>query len=194
MQPMARRGATWVVVATTLIGTWEGMSLVAYPDRLAGNIPTVCAGVTRSEIPDLKAGDRYTRSECDAIVAKALPVYDAGIRKCIKVPMSQDLEGMTVSLAYNIGIRAVCKSTFVKKVNERDPNACDYMLWFDKASGKYVQGLANRRADEHRYCVRGLTAAPAEPVIIPTPVPEVKPVPVTAPTFWQRIKHIFGGA
>src|ERR1017187_9090436 len=127
MQPMARRGATWVVVAATLIGTWEGMSLVAYPDRLAGNIPTVCEGATRAELPDLKVGDRYTRDECMAIKAKALPVYNAGISKCIKVPISEDLRGMTVSLAYNIGIRATCNSTFVRKLNAHSPDACDYM-------------------------------------------------------------------
>jgi lysozyme len=131
------------------------MSLVAYPDRLAGNIPTVCAGVTRSEIPDLQVGDRYTRKECDKIVADALPVYNAGISKCIKVPISEDLRGMTVSLAYNIGIRAVCKSTFVKKLNAGAPDACDYMLVYNKASGRYIQGLENRRKDEYRYCQRG---------------------------------------
>jgi lysozyme len=90
------------------------------------------------------------------IEAKALPVYDAGIKRCIHVPMSQDLEGMTVSLAYNIGIRATCKSTFVRHINAHDPNACQYMLVFDKASGRYVQGLKNRRLDEYRYCERGL--------------------------------------
>lgn len=156
MRPMVKRGAAWTVVAGTLIGTWEGMSLVAYPDRLAHNIPTVCAGVTRSEIPNLQVGDEYTLAQCNAIVIRALPVYDAGIKRCIKVPMSQDLEGMTVSLAYNIGVRAVCKSTFVKQLNTRDPDACKYMLYFDKASGRYVQGLRNRREDEYRYCVRGL--------------------------------------
>ena len=156
MQPMARRGTTWVGVAALLIGTWEGMSLVAYPDRLAGNIPTVCEGVTRSELPTLKVGDRFTFTECMVIEAKALPVYDAGIKRCIHVPMSQDLEGMTVSLAYNIGIRATCKSTFVRHINAHDPNACQYMLVFDKASGRYVQGLKNRRLDEYRYCERGL--------------------------------------
>lgn len=194
MQPMVRRGATWVVVAGTLIGTWEGMSLVAYPDRLAGNIPTVCAGVTRSEIPNLQVGDRYTRAECDQIVAKALPVYDAGIRKCIHVPISQDMEGMMVSLAYNIGVGAVCRSTFVKHLNAKDPDACDYMLVFNKASGHYVQGLANRRADEYRYCVRGLVADVAQPAPV-TPPPAAKPVdtpaPAPAPTMWERIKHFF---
>ena len=163
MRPMVKRGATWVVVATTLIGTWEGMSLVAYPDRLAHNIPTVCAGVTRSEIPTLQVGDRYTLDECYKIEAKALPVYNAGISRCIKVPISQDLRGMTVSLAWNIGVGAVCRSTFVKKLNANDPKACDYMLYFDKASGRYVEGLKNRREDEYRYCVRGLTPDPVPP-------------------------------
>ena len=157
MQPMVKRGSSWVVVALTLLGTWEGMAYVAYPDRLAHNIPTVCLGATRAEIPNLQVGDRYTRAECDKIVAKALPVYNAGISRCIKVPISEDLRGSMVSLSWNIGVRATCKSTFVKHVNARDPNACDYMLYFDKASGRYVQGLRNRREDEYRYCERGLT-------------------------------------
>ena len=156
LHPMVRRGATWTVVAATLITSWEGLSLRAYPDRLAGNIPTVCDGVTRSEIPDLKVGDEYTKAECNQILIKALPVYDAGIRRCIHRPMSGDLEGSVVSLAWNIGVRGVCKSTFVRHLNAKDPNACEYMLVFDRASGRYIQGLRNRREDEYRYCERSL--------------------------------------
>ena len=156
MHPMVKRGATWVVVASMLITSWEGLALVAYPDRLAHGIPTVCDGVTRAEIPNLQVGDEYTKEECNAILVKALPVYDAGIRKCVHRPMSGDLEGSMVSLAWNIGVRATCQSQFVKHVNARDLDACDYMLWFDKASGKYIPGLHNRREDEYRYCQRGL--------------------------------------
>lgn len=198
MQPMVKRGATWVVVATTLLSTWEGMSLVAYPDRLAHNIPTVCLGVTRSEIPTLKVGDRYTRAECDAIVAKALPVYDAGVRKCVHVPMTEDLRGMNVSLAYNIGVGAFCRSTFVRKLNAHDPDPCQYMLVFDKASGRFVQGLKNRREDEYRYCVRGLQGPPSaavetKPVEQPPTVVVPAPQPKPALTFWQKVKAFFGG-
>lgn len=174
-----------MVIATSLIGTWEGMSLTAYPDRLAHNIPTVCAGVTRSEVPNLKVGDKFSRAQCDQLVAQALPVYNAGVSKCVKRPISDDLRGMLVSLAYNIGIGATCRSTFVKHINSNDPNACKYMLYFDQASGHYVQGLANRRQDEYRYCVRGLQD-PAPAVVVPaTPLPKPTPTPTT----WERVKN-----
>ena len=182
MQPMAKRGSSWVVVASLLIGSWEGMSLVAYPDRLAHDLPTVCAGATKSELPGLKVGDRFTHDQCDQILVKALPVYDAGIHKCIHVPMNGAREGMVVSLAYNIGVGAVCKSTFVRHLNSGDPDACKYMLVFNTARGHYVQGLANRRSDEYRYCVQ--TNWVAE-VIAPPPPP---PAP---PSLMQRSKRYF---
>jgi lysozyme len=150
-----RRVATWAVIASTLIAGWEGLDLVTKPDQLANGLPTVCYGATKAEIPNLKNGDRFTKDQCIQLLADALPKYDAGIQKCIHVPMSDERHAAVVSLAYNIGVGAVCRSTFVKHLNAGDPNACEYMLVFNKSMGVVRKGLVNRRNDEYKHCIKG---------------------------------------
>ena len=54
-------------MAVTTTGPNEGLKLVAYPDRLAHNLPTVCYGETRG----VELGMRFTKAECDAMLVKA---------------------------------------------------------------------------------------------------------------------------
>src|SRR5512139_641604 len=146
-----RKVVVWTVIATTLIAGWEGLYLRTYKDRLAHNLLTVCYGMTSYDRP-VRLGDVYTKEECQQFLAEALPRYWNGIAKCIKVKLTEHQKAAAVSLAYNIGARAVCKSTFVRKLNEGDPKACDYILRFNMASGRVIQGLVNRRRDERRVC------------------------------------------
>ena len=66
------------------------------------------------------------------------------------------------SLAYNIGITAYCGSTADKRFDQRNfAGGCAGLKLWDKArvGGKLqtVRGLANRRADEYRLCMTGLS-------------------------------------
>src|SRR5512143_754041 len=126
-----KRIVTWTAIATTFIAGWEGLYLRTYKDRLAHDLLTVCYGITKAELPDISLSDRFTKEECQQMLADALPRYNKGIDRCIHVPMSESRRAAVVSLAYNVGVRAVCRSTFVKRLNEGDPKACDYMLRFN---------------------------------------------------------------
>src|SRR5512143_3999582 len=148
----AKKVATWILICTPLVAAWEGLYLRTYKDRLAHDLLTVCYGATKAEIPDIKITDVYTKEECQQLLADALPRYSAGIAKCIRVRLTEHQKAAAVSLAYNVGVRAVCKSTFVQKLNEGDPKACDYLLRFVKASGRVIQGLLNRRRAERKVC------------------------------------------
>jgi lysozyme len=55
-----------------------------------------------------------------------------------------------VSLCYNIGGSAFGRSTLVRKakVNANDPSIADEFMRWNKAAGKVLQGLTNRRAAE----------------------------------------------
>lgn len=141
----------WIAIATPLVAAWEGLYLKTYKDRLAHDLLTVCYGMTSYDRP-VHLGDVYTKEECQQFLADALPRYYAGIAKCIHVNISEHQKAAAVSLAYNIGVRAVCKSTFVRKLNEGDPKACDYILRYSMASGRVIQGLINRRRAERRVC------------------------------------------
>lgn len=140
------------MICTPLVAGWEGLYLQTYKDRLANDLLTVCYGATKAELPDISIYDVYTKEECQQLLADALPKYYNGIAKCIHVQLTEHQKAAAVSLAYNVGIRAVCKSTFVQKLNERDPQACDYILRYSMAGGRVIQGLINRRRAERKIC------------------------------------------
>jgi len=142
----------WVAICTPLVAAWEGLYLRTYKDRLAHDLLTVCYGATKAELPNISIRDVYTKEECQVMLSEALPRYYAGIDKCIDVELTEHQKAAAVSLAYNIGIRGVCKSTFIRKLNEGDPNACDYILRYSMASGRVIQGLINRRRAERKIC------------------------------------------
>lgn len=152
MEITPRKVATWIVICTPLVAAWEGLFLRTYRDNLAHGLLTVCYGATKAELPDISIHDVYTKEECQQLLANALPRYYAGIAKCIHVELTEHQKAAAVSLAYNVGIRAVCKSTFVHKLNEGDPKACDYILRYSMASGRVIQGLLNRRRAERKIC------------------------------------------
>lgn len=148
----AQKAITWVAICTPLVAAWEGLYLRTYKDRLAHDLLTVCYGATKAELPNISIHDVYTKEECQQLLANALPRYYAGISKCIRVSLTEHQKAAAVSLAYNVGIRAVCNSTFIRKLNEGDPKACDYILRYSMASGRVVQGLVNRRRAERKIC------------------------------------------
>ena len=149
--PSPKQLGAWAAIAASLIVPWEGLSLRAVPDALAGGLPTVCYGMTKYDRP-VKIGDKYTKAQCLEFLIADMPKYNGPLNKCIKVPISNHQRAAAVSAAYNLGSGTICKSQFVKHLNARDPHACDYLIRFVKASGHYVQGLANRRKAEIKVC------------------------------------------
>jgi lysozyme len=152
--PSPRQTAMWATTAASLIAPWEGLATTAYPDKLAHGLPTVCYGMTSYDRP-VKLGDTYTKQECVQFLAEDVVKYKAGLDKCIHVPLSDNKWAATVSLAYNVGVQATCRSTYVRRLNAGDPKACDSILAFNKASGHVVQGLVNRRNAERKVCMEG---------------------------------------
>ena len=136
-----------------LVGIWEGLRLTAYRDVVG--VPTVCYGETYG----VKLGDKHTKAECDAMLMRSLRKHEAGMRKCLKDPDAIPGKSYVafVSLTYNIGVGAFCRSTARKRLNRGDiRGACNAGKWFNKAGGRTIKGLVNRRAAEHRLCLEGL--------------------------------------
>ncbi len=139
--------------AIALVGTWEGLRLTAYRDVVG--VPTVCYGETLG----VKMGDRHTRAECSAMLLASLKVHERGMRKCLTDPDGIPAQSYVafVSLTYNIGVGAFCRSTARKRLNAGNlRGACDAATWFKKAGGRTIPGLVNRRAAEHGLCLEGL--------------------------------------
>ena len=76
--------------------------------------------------------------------------FAVDVDKLIKANINQNQFNAIASLAYNIGIGGLAKSTLLKKVNinPSDPTiALEFAKW-NKAGGKVVNGLTKRRAVE----------------------------------------------
>ena len=81
------------------------------------------------------------------LTASHLTAYHMGRR-------AEDGTKLDQALAYNIGPGAFCGSTLVKRLNAEDyPGACREILRWNRAGGRVVQGLVNRREAEYRQCI-----------------------------------------
>lgn len=176
-QKAGAAGAGVIALACVFIQPWEGLWLTAKVDTIGTGRPvTACYGETEG----VKLGQRFTKKECDEMLAKKLPRYAAEIAPCIKVDVSDKTRAAFISFAYNVGSAGFCRSTAAKRLNAGDAKgACDSLMQWNMAQGRVVKGLTNRRAAERRLCLEGIN----EPVAKPIEKPAEKP----ALTFWQKI-------
>lgn len=138
-------------LATGVISQFEGRELRAYQDIV--KVWTICDGETRG----VKPGDVATPAECDAMLARNLVKYEAGLDKCLTYPVPGKTKVAFLSWAYNVGVGAACKSTLVRKANAGDLiGACNELLKWDKAGGRVVNGLTKRRQAERTLCLEGI--------------------------------------
>lgn len=145
----SRKQAGWAVIAVGVVGSFEGLRQAAYRDPVG--IPTVCFGETRG----VKMGDRYTVDQCKDMLIVRLEEFNAGVDRCIRVPMSDQRRAAVVSFSYNVGTGALCSSTFARRLNAGDPKACDELLKWTKAKGITLPGLVRRRQEERKLCMEG---------------------------------------
>lgn len=136
----------------------EGMVYVGYLD--IAKIPTKCAGDTTNVV----VGKRYTPEECRASLDRQLIAHAKPVMECVpqlKASGRDYQRAASVSLAYNIGTSAFCKSTAAKRFRAGDwAGGCNAFLSWDKArvNGvlRSVKGLTLRRHRERALCMRGL--------------------------------------
>ena len=57
------------------LGTWEGTGQnTVYPDRMAGNLPTVCKGITKHTSPyPIVLGDYWSDAKCSEVEQLVVP-------------------------------------------------------------------------------------------------------------------------
>lgn len=143
---------TWLAIAITMVAGFEGLYTHAYKDVVG--VTTICYGVTNSDRP-VKMGDTATKEECKQMLAEDLVRYKAMVDKCIHVPMPPHRTASMVSFVYNVGQGNLCKSSVARLMNQNKPlQACDALMMWNKAGGREIQGLTNRRAKERVECKR----------------------------------------
>jgi|SRR6056297_2299781 len=168
--------------AAPIIQRWEGTGPVencrqstrgvcyrAYLDTIAEpDVPTIGHGQTRLFNVDgsvrryVRMGDLLTAEDADLQFSIGLQVqYWRPYRRCLDVSgIDPRTEASFVSLTWNIGTGGVCRSTALRRLNGGDlAGACEAMTWWNRAGGRVVRGLVNRRADEKRLCLQGWVRA-----------------------------------
>jgi lysozyme len=137
------------ILGLNLIKKYEGLRLSSY--LCAASVPTIGYGSTR--YPNGKKvmlGEKLSNEkEATQLLLATLEPFEAAVNKHLP-NINQCQFDALVSFAYNVGTGALVKSTLLKKakVNNADPSILDEFLKWNKAGGKALQGLTNRRRDE----------------------------------------------
>jgi lysozyme len=133
-----------------LIQGFEGLSLVPYLCK--AGISTIGYGNTF-----YPSGKKVTMQDAPISLATAKWMFKetadkfaADVNKMIKANINQNQFNAIVSLAYNIGLAGLAKSSLLKKVNANpsDPTITNSFMIWNKAGGKVLNGLTKRRAIE----------------------------------------------
>lgn len=141
-----------IVLAAGLVSTWEGDKHVAYRD--INGVPTICYG----NIRDVQMGDTATQVQCLERLRSDLARHSAAIQPCIHVRVPDPSMAAFISFAYNVGPTAFCTGSVARDLNAGNLAAACYDLSkYVYAGGSYSRGLANRRAAERAYCLRGVS-------------------------------------
>jgi lysozyme len=147
------KAAAWLAIAITFVAGWEGLYTKAYRDPIG--VVTICYGITNHDRP-VRMGDTYTAAECKQMLGDDLMKYMAQTRKCIpKIDtFPPNRQAALVSFTYNVGQGNLCKSSVARHLNAgRVKQGCDALLLYNKAGGRVLRGLTNRRAAEHKLCL-----------------------------------------
>lgn len=139
------------VTAALLVAVagYEGYRELAYRDAVG--VPTIGFGTTHG----VQMGDRLDPVRAVMRLNDDLDVFAEDIASCIgDVPLAQHEWDAFLSLAYNIGSGAFCRSTLVRKLRTLDyEGACKEILRWNKAGGKVLAGLVKRREKEYATCM-----------------------------------------
>lgn len=142
-----------------LIKEFEGFSAKAYPDPSTGGEPiTIGYGTTALAGVGVRPylGMVITQDDAERYLQLAVQKFAAQVEAMIRVPVSENQFGAIVSLAYNIGVGALSRSTVLKRLNAGDyAGAADAILMWDMAGGKVMNGLQRRRKAERALFLTG---------------------------------------
>ncbi|AIS15522.1 lysozyme [Pseudomonas chlororaphis subsp. aurantiaca] len=164
---------TLVLGSSTLmafLGKWEGEGQnVVYPDRLAGGLPTVCAGITRHASPyPVIVGDYWSPARCAEVEQLVVQKGQLALAECLtNERISQNTFDALYSHGHNLGVPSTCASRAMALINAGDIAAgCKALAWGAdgrpvwayvtdaKGNKQFVPGLHRRRLAEAELCAR----------------------------------------
>lgn len=148
-----RKSAVVLMLSLAGIGfiqSWEGTKQEAYLDVIG--VPTICTGSTRG----VRIGQTASPAECQERLRLDTAEVGTAMQRCVTAPVTQKQYDALLSLGFNIGGGALCRSTLVLKLNAGDclGAAAEFPRW-DMAGGRHIRGLQNRRQAERKEFITG---------------------------------------
>lgn len=150
--------AAMVAIATPIYVGWEGEKTLPYRDLVG--VWTVCSGDTRNVVP----GIRVSEGECRFRTQRILAEFGEGVQ--VMSPGIEDNPKQWAAhtiFAANVGLGAYSRSSVRRLFNAGDHRgACRAIRLYDKAGGRVVRGLKNRREGtdtmigEYELCLMGV--------------------------------------
>lgn len=141
-----------------LLKQWEGFKLQQYKD--SAGLPTIGVGhlITSSEkasgqivingVPVQYASGLTDQQALDLLSQDVKPA-ETSVNNGVKVALNQNQFDALVSFTFNTGTGAFNSSTLLKVLNQGQYDQVpDQLRRWNKAGGKVVQGLVNRRENE----------------------------------------------
>ena len=145
-----------LAVAVPHIAKWEGVRTKAYLDIVG--VPTICFGSTRG----VYLGMQKSLEECEELLRVEVAEYRERLHRYFTIQtkayrLTAKRDASYTSLAFNCGVGAIGKSTAVRRLNAGDiRGGCKAIGWWNKAGGRVLRGLVNRRKAEVSMCLAGL--------------------------------------
>lgn len=133
------------------IRSWEGCRLTAYDDGVG--VWTIGYGHTRG----VKPGDVITQEQANEWFNLEVDSFANRVAALITVDVEPHQMDALVSLAYNIGVGALSKSTLLRMLNVGDVTGAgqQFDVW-NKGGGQVMPGLVRRRAAERKMFEYGV--------------------------------------
>jgi len=162
--PSAKTTRSVSSAGIALIKRFEGCAslradglVAAYPDPATGGAPwTIGWGATGMEIDH---DTLWTQEECDARLECDLARYSADVARSIgDAPTTQPQFDALVSFHYNTGAIARATLTKLHRAGDYDRSMREFQRW-NKAGGRVLKGLTNRRMAEAQLYASGMPDA-----------------------------------
>lgn len=133
-----------------LIKQFEGF--MAKPYICAGGAKTIGYGATYypSGVRVTMQDKAITEAQASTMLMNMLVSYEKSVDSFCRDDINQNQFDALVSFAYNVGNNALKNSTLLKKVNKnpQDVTIRNEFLKWNKANGRALKGLTNRRIAE----------------------------------------------
>ncbi|QCH15543.1 lysozyme [Synechococcus sp. CB0101] len=162
----------------TLLKTWEGCRLSAYPDPASGGAPwTIGFGHTGAEVvPGLTITQEQAEAWLNKDVAEAAGAVD---RLLSGVTLTAHQRESLISFCFNVGAGALERSTLRKRLLAGESPAvviAQELPRWNKGPKGPLEGLKRRRAAEVSHARMPEATSPQQQTKTAAPVPSHKPI------------------